>query len=380
MNYRTFQLTGEKISLLGFGAMRLPVIDGDHTRVDEQEAIAMIRKAIDSGVNYVDTGFPYHGGKSEVAVGKALKDGYREKVLLADKFPLFSAKSPEDVDSLFEKQMERLDTDFIDMYLLHNINKAHLKVMKACNVLPQIEKKRDEGRIKHIGFSFHDELPLFKEVIDSYPWAFCQIQLNYMDVNFQAGLEGLKYAASKGIPVVIMEPLKGGKLTDSVPDEIQRLWDGAAVKRSPAEWAFRWVADFPEVLTILSGMSTMEQLDENLSILSAAEASSLTIDEKALIKDVSDAYNRITPYSCTSCRYCMPCASGVNIPESIQFRNDWEVYNHNDKLTDNFNMFFPRTERPSNCVECGQCEEKCPQSLSIIKALSETTVIFEQAS
>ncbi|MDR0424508.1 MAG: aldo/keto reductase [Clostridiales Family XIII bacterium] len=377
MNYRTFEPTGEKISLLGFGAMRLPVIGGDHNDVDEAESIAMIRKAIDSGVNYIDTAFPYHGGKSERAVGKALKGGYREKVLLADKFPLFFVKSADDVVPIFEKQLERLDTGFIDMYLLHNINKGHLKAMKECNVLPQVEKLRDAGKIGRIGFSFHDDLPLFKEVLDSYPWEFCQIQLNYMDAGFQAGVEGMKYAASKGVPVIIMEPLKGGKLTDSVPDAISRLWDKAPIKRSPAEWAFRWVADFPEALTILSGMSSMEQLDENLRILSDADAGCLTDGERALIGEVAEAYNRITPYSCTGCQYCMPCPSGVDIPECLQYRNDWEVYSHNEKMRELFNMWFAQEHRPSNCVECGACEGQCPQTLPIMKALSETAAIFE---
>jgi predicted aldo/keto reductase-like oxidoreductase len=377
MKYRTFRKTGERVSLLGFGCMRLPVVGGDMHKIDEPEAIAMIRKAIDSGVNYVDTAYPYHGGASEAVVGKALKDGYRDRTLLADKYPIWLTQSEAGAYELFEEQLRRLDVESIDMYMLHNINKGSWEATRKYNIIKLLEKKLAEGRIKNLGFSFHDELPLFKEVADAYPWDFCQIQLNFMDVRFQAGVEGMRYAASKGIPVVVMEPLKGGKLTDSIPAAVSELWGRAEVKRSAAEWALRWVADFPEVLTILSGMSNMRQVEENLAILSGADANSLTEKEKRLIGEVADTYNRLTPYSCTNCRYCMPCQSGVNIPEVVNYRNEWELYEHNEKISNAFRMFLPQEQYPSRCVKCAACEEKCPQRLPVMKVMDETAAIFE---
>ncbi|MDR1043473.1 MAG: aldo/keto reductase, partial [Clostridiales Family XIII bacterium] len=259
MLYRTFNRTGARVSLLGFGAMRLPTVDG---KVDEAESIRMIRHAIDNGVNYVDTAYMYHDGVSEVIVGKALKDGYREKVFLADKLPVWFAKEASDVPKIFETQLERLDTD-IDMYLVHSIEEGNMKRLKEFNVYDYVRGLRDSGKIKQLGFSYHGKTTeFFKETIDSLDWDFCQIQLNYMDKDIQAGVEGLKYAGEKGVSVVVMEPLKGGKITGRVPDRIQAIWDEAPVKRTPAEWGLRWVADFPEVTTILSGMTTMEQLDE----------------------------------------------------------------------------------------------------------------------
>ena len=244
MLYRNFDRIGQPTSLLGFGAMRFPVTGSGEA--DEAESIRLIRHAVDSGINYIDTAYTYHGGKSEEIIGKALKDGYREKVLVADKLPIWLVEKEEDTRRFFEQQLQRLDTDFIDFYLIHCIDHEAWEIMAKCHVMQHIEEIKKEGKIGRIGFSFHDDLPLFKEVIDSYDWDFCQIQLNYVDTEFQAGLEGLRYAGERNIPVVIMEPLKGGRLTDSVPAAIQEVWDHAPVKRAPAEWAFKWVASQPE--------------------------------------------------------------------------------------------------------------------------------------
>ena len=237
MQYRTFDKTGEKISLLGTGTMRLP-LDAEG-KVDRSTAIAMIRNSIDQGVNYVDTAYMYHDGESEKVVGEALKDGYREKVFLADKMPVWFAKDEEAMKALFQEQFDRLDVDVIDMYLVHNITVPIWKRAQKFHLMDFLKEQQAKGKICHIGFSFHDDLEFFKEVIDAWDWDFCQIQLNYMDKDFQAGEEGLRYAASKGIPAIIMEPLKGGKLTDTLPSSVESLWKQAEIQRTPAEWALR---------------------------------------------------------------------------------------------------------------------------------------------
>lgn len=377
MKYRTFMKTGERISLLGFGTMRLPIVDSDFSNIDEAEAIRMIRSAIDSGVNYVDTAYMYHNGFSEVVTGKALKDGYREKVFLADKMPVWFAKTEQDIEKIFNEQLKRLDVDCIDMYLVHNITGPIWNRVKKFNTLAFLEKKKAEGKIKHIGFSFHDEYPLFEEVIKAYPWDFCQIQLNFMDADFQAGVKGLKLAGSMNIPVVIMEPLKGGKLTDKLPESIQAYWDQAPVKRTPAEWALRWVADFPEVLTILSGMSTREQVEENIRIMNEADPNSLSEKELEIVAKVSGEYNSLIQYSCTGCKYCMPCPVNVNIPETIGYYNDWFLFDGNPKISADFNMWISPKARPSLCVECKACEGHCPQQLPISEVMKKAATLFE---
>lgn len=375
MQYRAFNRTNEPVSLLGFGTMRLPQLKNGN--IDEAEAIKMIRTAIDHGVNYVDTAYMYHDGQSEVVTGKALKDGYREKVFLADKMPAWFAKEEADLEKIFNEQLCRLDEQVIDMYLVHNIDKEIWKKVKEYNVLPFLEKKREEGKIKHIGFSFHDDYEFFKEIVDAYPWEFCQIQLNYMDKDFQAGIKGLDYAASKGLQLIIMEPLKGGKLTDILPESVEKYWAEADIKRTPAEWALRWVADFPEVLTILSGMSTMDQLKENIQILSNASPHSLTEKDHQIINKVSTEYNKLIKYSCTGCRYCMPCPKKIEIPSIINFYNEWFLYNGNDKVKSDFKTWIPPKRRPSACVSCNACQSHCPQSLPVSTIMSKASEIFE---
>ena len=377
MEYRTFQKTGEKISLLGFGAMRLPLLPGSEGKIDEAEAVRIIRHAIDSGVNYVDTAFMYHSGESEVVVGKALADGYREKVFLADKMPVWMAQDAGGIEALFEEQFRRLGTDKIDFYIVHGISRGVWKLAGKLGLMPFLEQKKAEGRIRHIGFSFHDELPFFKEVIDSYDWDFCQIQLNYMDAELQAGVAGLQYAGEKGIPVIVMEPLKGGKLTQKVPEEVQMLWDTAPVKRTPAEWAFRYVADFPEVLTILSGMSSFAQVEENLRILSDAKPGMLTQDEKARIEKAAAEYNKRIKASCTACRYCLPCPEKVMIPDVIEYYNQWHLYQAMDAIKRDYNMMIPPKNRASSCIDCKICEEKCPQHLPVSTIMKEMGALFE---
>ena len=375
MQYRTFEKTGEDISLLGFGTMRMPTHSSG--KLNHEASIEMIRYAIDHGVNYVDTAYMYHDGESEIAVGKALKDGYREKILLADKMPVWLAKDEKEMEELFEKQFSRLEVDSIDFYLVHNITSAIWKRAKRFGIIEFLEKQKEAGRIREIGFSFHDDYSVFCQVLDEYKWDFCQIQLNYMDTEFQAGVKGLKYAAAKGIPVIVMEPLKGGKLTDALPSSIKAFWEEADIKRSPVEWALRWVADFPEVLTILSGVNNMGQIKENIEIISSAKAKSLTEKDKDIIKKVSDEYNKLTEYSCTGCRYCLPCPVKLDIPAIIDLYNQWDLFEGNEKVKKDYDMWFGKTRIASSCIACGQCEDQCPQRLPIIEIMEKAGKRFD---
>lgn len=374
MLYREFKKINKKVSLLGLGCMRFP--ENEDGSVKEQESIEIIRSSIDSGVNYVDTAFTYHGGKSEKILGKALKDGYREKVLLADKMPIWIAKDEDSMKSIFYKQLERLDTDCIDMYLVHNVNRGIWKRALKLNLMPFLEEMKAEGRIKHIGFSFHDSYEFFEEMLDAYPWEFCQIQLNYMDKDHQAGVRGLKYAAEKGLDVIVMEPLKGGRITDAIPPVIQSLWDSAPVKRSPAEWAFKWLASMPEITLMLSGMSSKDQVEENIKLLSDESITEMTDDESALIDKVSDEYNRLIKYACTGCNYCMPCPQKLDIPRILRYFNDWNVYEKNPSTKMEYETWIGPGQHASDCIGCRACEEKCPQALPISQAMKEAAEAF----
>jgi uncharacterized protein len=368
MQYRKFGKCEEQVSVLGFGCMRFPTLqDGS---INEEEAIKQIRHAIHSGVNYFDTAYVYHGGKSELLLAKALRDGYREKVYIADKLPVWMANEHEDFDKLLNEQLERLETSCIDFYLLHALNKGSWEKIKSLKVFDFVERALKDGRIKHIGFSFHDGPEVFTEIVDAYDWDFTQIQYNYMDEYNQAGLAGLKHAAATGMAIVIMEPLLGGKLANTPPAVIQELWDNAPVKRTPAEWALRWIWNQEEVTTVLSGMNSIEMLEENMKTASTTEVNSLSSEELAVIDKVKDKYRELTRVSCTDCKYCLPCPVGVEIPRVFSLYNQAAMYN--DKKGSSW--WYDRMEeskRATSCVECGQCEAQCPQQLTIIKYLKE---------
>jgi predicted aldo/keto reductase-like oxidoreductase len=376
LKYRKFGKLDWEVSALGFGAMRLPIIGKDTSKIDVEPAIKMIRYAIDNGVNYLDTAYVYHRGMSETLVGKALKDGYREKVRIATKMPVRLVEKQENLDEYFDTHLERLQTDYIDFYLLHGLRKARWAQVKKFNILQWAEEKLDEGEIKHLGFSFHDELSLFKEIVDAHDWTFCQIQLNYMDTGYQAGLEGLRYAADKNLAVVIMEPIKGGKLAVTPPKEVQEIWNKTEIKRTPAEWALQWVWNLPEVSVVLSGMSALWHVEENLKYADRSDIGTLTEHELDLYEEVKDAYNRLGFVGCTACQYCMPCPEGVDIPTILGKYNEYYMSGGSDEVKKSYWEKINLENHASNCIACGKCEEKCPQQLPIRKFMNEAVMRF----
>jgi hypothetical protein len=373
MKYRKFGRLDWKVSALGFGAMRLPLANQDHNNIDEPEAIRMLRYAFDHGVNYVDSGYGYHGGNSEVVIGKVLKDDYRKKVKVATKLPCYMVNSPKDFDRILNEQLKRLQTERIDFYLLHGLNRLIWPKIRNLGVLKWADGAMADRRIGYFGFSFHDSYELFQEIINSYDnWTLCQIEYNYMDEEFQAGTRGLHYAHEKGLAVVVMEPLRGGRLT--VPPEIiARIWADTPVQRTPQEWGLRWVWNHPEVTLALSGMSTMNQVAENVAYAEHSKPHNLTNDELALIGRVRDAYCSLGPISCTGCRYCMPCPNGVEIPLIFSYYNEAIVYNVPEKPRRTYNdpRMLREEERADKCIKCEQCLEKCPQKLPIPELLEK---------
>jgi predicted aldo/keto reductase-like oxidoreductase len=368
MEYREFQGLEWKPSALGVGAMRLPVTGNDQSKVDIPEAARMIRYAIDHGVNYLDTAYFYHGGNSETAVGEALRDGYREKIMLATKFPYREVKSLEDFDPAFERQLKRLKTDRIDFYLLHGVHRPVWETLRDMGIVDWLEDKVSKGYLRYLGFSFHDDYDYFTQVVDAYDnWTFAQIHFNYMDVDYQAGRRGLEYAAGKGLGVIIMEPLRGGQLA-LPPESVAKVWRNTGKDRSAVEWAFRWLWDYPEISLVLSGMSTMDQIVENVDIAARAGNSRLDEDERSVYKEVRQAYKDLSPIPCTGCRYCMPCPNGVEIPAIFRIYGEMLMYG-NRRMAKMRYSGGPWGLRPeqnaSNCIECGECLEKCPQHITI---------------
>jgi predicted aldo/keto reductase-like oxidoreductase len=363
MQYRTFGALDWKVSALGFGCMRFPTngADGD---IDEPEAIRMLRFAIDHGVNYVDTAYGYHGGNSERVVGKALLDGYRNRVRLATKLPPWRVQSAADFGVLFSEQLQKLQTDHIDFYLLHSLDRGNWHKVRDLGVLAWAEGAIADGRIGHLGFSFHDKFDVFQEIVDAYDrWTFCQIQYNYMDVDEQAGTRGLQYAACKGLGVVVMEPLLGGRLA-SPPDRITELWRAARTSRSPADWALQWLWNQPEVSVVLSGMSTMEQVEQNIASARVSGIDTLMQGDLDLVSQVRATYKELCPIPCTRCGYCMPCPNGVNIPGNFGLLNNSIMHKAMDEMRRDY-QDLAEGERADACIQCRECEAKCPQHIPI---------------
>jgi hypothetical protein len=379
MQYRKFGKLQWEVSALGFGAMRLPLTDSDPANVDEPQSIRMIRYAIDHGVNYLDTAYPYHSGQSERIVGRALQDGYRERTKLATKLPARLVESARDFDRYFDEQLRRLQTKKIDFYLLHGLNADSWPKVRDLGVLRWAEGLMADGRVDHLGFSFHDDYEVFRDIVDAYDdWALCQVQYNYMDIDYQAGTAGLKYAADKGLAVVVMEPLRGGALCKEPPEQVAKIWQNSAQKRTLAEWGLLWVWSQPEVSVALSGMSAMEQVVENVAIAERSGPGTLATDELALIGRVREAYSRLRPLPCTNCGYCMPCRNGVEIPRIFQLYNDAMVYQ--EPRTARMHYRGPgglgEEQRADRCIDCGECVEACPQEIPIPEWLQKAHALL----
>jgi predicted aldo/keto reductase-like oxidoreductase len=382
MLYRQAGKTGERVSILGFGCMRLPVREGKPHLIDEDKAMAMVDVALRHGVNYLDTAYVYHSeipfrpGTSELFLGRALK-GRREKVHLATKLPSWFVERRADMDRFLDEQLERLQTDHIDFYLIHSLTTELFAKLKPLGMMEFLDRALADGRIKHAGFSFHDHAALFKQIVDAYDWSFCQIQYNYMDEDFQAGRAGLEYAAAKGLGVVVMEPLRGGGLASRVPPDVQALWDQNPVKRTPAAWALRFIWNRPEVSVVLSGMSELVQLEENLRTSGEGVAGSLSAAELALIRQAKALYQARIRVNCTSCGYCMPCPQGVNIPANFLQLNNLSIYRDPRAAEFFYYHILSAEQRASHCEECGQCEDLCPQHIPIREMLKVVTREFE---
>jgi len=383
MQYRPFGKTGFSVSALGFGAMRLPCKNGGNSGkdIDMDEATRMIRYAIDHGVNYVDTAYPYHGGMSEVAVGKVLKDGYRQKVKLADKSPVWFINKSEDFDRLLDEQLKRLDDEHIDFYLLHSLSAEMWQdVVLKYDILGRAERAQKAGKIGHLGFSFHDSFPALKTILSDYDgFEFGQIQLNYLDIGKQAGLKGLKLLADKGLGVVIMEPLMGGKLA-SPPDQVKAVFDITGSGRTPAQWALDFLWDKDAVSVILSGMSTMQQVKDNVAYAETASPGMLSEAEREVCVQAKKQFDALIAVPCTGCGYCLPCPSGVEIPSNFGALNDLKAYENPEVGRASFRrmLFFGGKEAAAaSCVSCRACEDKCPQHIEISRFMPQVAKAFE---
>lgn len=352
--------------------MRLPTLDGDSSKINEPEATAMIRRAIDAGVNYVDSAWGYHQEQSEPFLGRALKDGYREKVHLATKMPSWLVKEEADFDRILEEQLKRLDVDYLDVYLLHTLNARYWQNYQNLDVFSWAEKRMAEGLIHQLGFSFHDKYEVFETIINGYDnWAMAQIQYNYIDIDNQAGMKGLKLAAEQGLAVVVMEPLRGGQIAKTPqPPIVAETWTKSQRDWTPVAWALNWLWDQPEVSTALSGMSTMEQVEENLALAAASAVGSLTDEDRAVVDQARVAFASLEPIPCTQCEYCLPCPSGVAIPSVFAAYNEGEAFDAWGHVRWVYSDMIKPEARADNCVECGECEAACPQSIKIIKWLA----------
>ena len=370
MKYRKFGKLGIEGSAFGLGCMRFNGAASGDSTIDEKKAISLIRRAIDGGVNYLDTAYVYLDKTSEIVLGKALLDGYRNRVTVATKMPKEAVHNRAEMQALLDEELKKLQTDHIDFYLMHGINREKWEAFKEIGAPEFFDDMKKEGKIRYKCFSFHGDYEDFAYIIQDSDWDMVQIQYNFMDIDHQAGTKGLELAGSLRIPVVIMEGLLGGRLANA-PDNVQALYDRFPVKRSAVEWAFRWLCDRPEIATVLSGCNETAQIDDNLRIFDSLEPGIMTPEEHHLMDEVRKAYLSRTKIGCTSCRYCMPCPQGVNIPGIFSAWNDASLYGTDPKKDWGFQNLVRNGQTADHCVACGACEAACPQHLPIIDSLRQ---------
>jgi predicted aldo/keto reductase-like oxidoreductase len=366
----------EKLSVLGFGCMRLPTRRAKAlTTIDRDEASRQIRLAIDNGVNYLDTAYPYHMGASESFLGECvLKDGYREKVNIATKLPCMIINKKASIEEIFHRQLAKLQVEYIDYYLLHALTGPIWNKMLSLDVLQFMDAIRKQGRARRMGFSFHGSKEDFRKIVDGYNWDFAMVQFNILDEHAQAGIEGIRYAYGKGLGIIAMEPLRGGSLTAKIPDKAQKIYDDAPVTRSAAEWALRWVWNHPEIAVVLSGMNNENHIHENIRIASEAFPNSLSENELSVIDNFRKAYMRSMQVGCTGCGYCMPCPAGINIPDAFSNLNFYHMVSKKQAKLLHMMSAGVQTKdgKPywaKTCLDCGECEKKCPQGIQVREVL-----------
>ena len=370
MKYRPFGMLDWEVSVLGFGVMRLASIDEDPATKTETESIQMIRYAIDNGVNYLDSGYPSNMRRHERMshlISHALQDGYRQKVKIASTLPSFLMNSSPEFDHYLNEQLQWLQIDRIDFYLLGGLNREIWPMLQELGALRWAEGAMKDGRIDKLGFSFHDDYQVLRDILYAYDkWALCQFHYSYMDVAHHPGIGGLKYASEKGLAIVITEPLRGGRLTKEPPESVAKVWASAKQKRTPAEWGLRWVWNQPEVSVVISDMTTMEQVAEDVGLADSAEPDSLTVQELILISKVREAYHKLRPIPCTACRCCMPCPQGIDVPRIFELYNDAIVYR--DIEIPRF-IYGIEQHDVESCTECGSCVDTCPKKIAMLDYL-----------
>lgn len=367
---RYFDIGGVEVSRLGFGCMRFPVIDDDNGKINKEESEKLLLDAIKRGLNYIDTAYPYHEETSEDFVGEFLqKHNLRDKVQLATKLPCWLVEKEEDFERLLNIQLEKLQTDHIDFYLLHSLDIKRFRKIMDLGVLDFCKKIKEKGIVKHIGFSFHDEYKAFEEIFNAYDWDFCQIQLNYLDIDYQAGMKGYELATKNNVPVIIMEPLKGGRLSNP-PEEIKDM----SKKFEPLSYsqvALKFPLSLENVMTVLSGMNSFKQVEENCDMADKVDYNSLTDEEKEFYKVSRQVYKNREQIGCTACEYCMPCTVEINIPKVFSLWNKAFLYDEEEKSKSDYEKYLKDGVSPEECIECGKCEDICPQHLEIIKGLKD---------
>ena len=367
---KQFDLKGQKISRLGFGCMRFKTFDNDNGKIDKKLASKLLLEAINEGLTYIDTAYPYHNKMSEKFVGEFLEENnMREKIKLATKLPCWLINTKDDFYKIFEEQLDNLRTSYFDFYLLHSLDIKRFRQMVDLGVFDFLDELKEKGLVRNIGFSFHDEYEAFEEIIKAYPWDFCQIQLNYLDINLQAGMKGYNLAKNMGIPIIVMEPVKGGRLANP-PAEIKELIDDFS-DLSPAQLALKFVLNLENVMTVLSGMNDINQVRENLKMANKVEINKLSEKEKSFYQKAREIYKTKEKIACTSCEYCLPCTVEINIPKVFALWNNAFLYNEYEKSKKAFEEYLIDGVSPDSCIECGKCENICPQNLEIIKGLRE---------